>query len=514
VLNLAAVLDHHVRRYPDKVVITHGDRRVTNRELYARVNSLAAGLQNAGVRPGDIVALLLTNCPEFIESLLAVNRIGAALLPLNVRLSAAEWQYNLEHSQAAAIISEPEFQSKIDNIVPSLPNLATRVLLGTESREPWLALEQLIADNKGIVLPAAAVAENHLHRLVYTSGTTSRPKGVPLTHGNVHWKTLSHLVEFGITGEDVALVCGPLYHVGGLDIPALTVWYAGGSLVIMRKFDAVELVATIERERPTQMWLATAMLNMLLQLPDVAERDLSSLRLVIFGGERTPKAMIDRCLSAIPNAWISDGYGSTETCSGDAFNDAAHALSKAGSVGRPVLHLDLKIVDDNGSEVAIGKTGEVAIRGPKVFSGYWRDEAATAKVFRDGWFLTGDIGRLDEDGYLYIEDRKKDMIISGGENISSSEVERVLYEHPHVLEAAVVAMQHTRWGEVPKAFVVLKVKNSLDTAVLREFCAQRLAKFKIPQEIVFVEALPRTASGKVLKRVLRDGFRASGSGPL
>ncbi|MCT9083644.1 AMP-binding enzyme, partial [Streptomyces fulvoviolaceus] len=219
---------------------------------------------------------------------------------------------------------------------------------------------------------------------------------------------------------------------------------------------------------------------------------------------KTPEPVLRRIMTAFPNAWFADAYGLTETVSGDTFLDRAHSLTKLGSVGRPVPHTQVRIINDMGKEVPAGELGEITLRGPKVFAGYWRDEKATAAALKDGWFHTGDIGHLDEDGYLYIDDRKKDMIVSGGENIATPEVERVLYEHPAVLEAAVVGLQHPRWGEVPRAFVVFRPGTSAGTDELRDFCRTRLAKFKVPVRFDVVDELPRTPSGKVLKRTLRD----------
>jgi acyl-CoA synthetase (AMP-forming)/AMP-acid ligase II len=230
----------------------------------------------------------------------------------------------------------------------------------------------------------------------------------------VAWKNLSHIVEFGITSADITLVCGPLYHVGGLDLPGLGTMHAGGSLVLLRKFDAREVVETIERERPTNIWLAPAIMNAILHLLDVAERDLSSIRFIIGGGEKMPVPLVERILTVFRGAWFADAYGLTETVSGDSFNDAEHMLTKVGSVGRPVAHLEVRIVDEDGTSSPSGQLGEITLRGPKVFRGYWRDEDATAQALRDGWFHTGDVGRLDEEGYLYVGDRKKDMIISVG----------------------------------------------------------------------------------------------------
>jgi len=242
---------------------------------------------------------------------------------------------------------------------------------------------------------------------------------------------------------------------------------------------------------------------MVLQVPDLDSYDTRSIRFIINGGEKMPVPLIEKLLHVFPNAWFSDAYGLTETVSGDTFLDREHVISKIGSVGKPMIHLDVRVVDPAGADVAPNEIGEILLRGPKVFKGYWRDPEATAEAIKDGWFHTGDMGRIDEDGYLFIEDRKKDMIVSGGENIASPEVERVLYEHPAVLEAAVIGMPDPRWGEVPKAFVVLKPGEKVSEQELIAFCAERLAKFKVPKAVEFIEALPRNPSGKVLKRELR-----------
>jgi len=496
--NFASVLEHNVGRHPDKVVLSQDERSVTNQELSARVHALAAGLRELGVGRGDIVALLMYNHIEFIETVLALNHLGAAFLPLNYRLSPAEWDYIVGNAEAVALLTEPEFA----DAASAIP-VRHRLLLGPR-RDGWTSYDDLVARHRGARVPIADVGPDALQRLMYTSGTTSRPKGVCITHANLLYKNLGQIVEFGITSADTTLVCGPLYHVGGLDLPALATLHAGGSLILTRKFDAAQVVDLIERERPSNIWLAPSMMNAVLQLPDLAGRDTSSIRFIIGGGEKMPVPLIERIRAAFPSAWFADAYGLTETVSGDTFNDAEHMLSKVGSVGKPVAHLRVRIVDDTGREVPRGQLGEITLSGPKVFAGYWRDPDATAKALRDGWFHTGDIGRVDEDGYLYVEDRKKDMIVSGGENIATPEVERVLYEHPDVVEAAVVGMTHERWGEVPKAFVVLRPGAAADAAALVTFCRERLAKFKVPAEIRFIDELPRTPSGKVLKRDLRS----------
>jgi fatty-acyl-CoA synthase len=504
VYDLASVLDHHRVRSPGRELLVRGQRRITTAQFADRVDALAAGLRDLGVGQGDVVALLLHNHIELLEILFACSRLGAVFLPLNYRLATEEWHYILDNADATVVITEAEFAERIGALAPELNALREKVLLGDTAPAGWHAFEAVVQRGAdGPDLAPVTAGPDTLARLMYTSGTTSRPKGVRLTHANVAWKDLALIVELGLTAADTVLACGPLYHVGALDLPGISAFHVGGRLVVLPAFDPVEVLAAIERERVSIVWLAPAMMNAVLQVPDLAQRDLSSVRLIIGGGEKMPEPVVRRILDAFSGVWFADAYGLTETVSGDTFLDREHALSKIGSVGRPVAHVALRIVDEQGDEVPAGTLGEVTLRGPKVFDGYWRDDAATARAIRDGWFHTGDIGRVDDEGFLYIEDRLKDMIISGGENIATPEVERVLYEHPAVLEAAVVAMPHERWGEVPRAVVVLRPGEVADAAAIQEFCRARLAKFKVPVRVDFVDALPRTPSGKVLKRELR-----------
>jgi acyl-CoA synthetase (AMP-forming)/AMP-acid ligase II len=328
-----------------------------------------------------------------------------------------------------------------------------------------------------------------------------------ITHANLAWKNFAHLVEFGITSADLGLACGPLYHVGALDLTTTTLIVAGATTIIHRTFDAAAVVDEIERSRVTTVWLAPAMVNAIMALPEVERRDLSSVRLIINGGEKMPIPLIERLQRTFPSAWFADAYGLTETVSGDTFLDRDSLVTKLGSVGRPCLHVELDVWDEHGRSQPAGQPGEVVVRGPKVFKGYWRDTDATAAAFAGGWFHTGDIGVRDDDGYLYIVDRLKDMILSGGENIAGSEVERVLYEHDAVLEVAVVGRPDERWGEVPVAHVALREGAAATSDELIEHCRGQLAKFKVPKDVLFLDALPRNPSGKVLKRELREPSR-------
>src|SRR5579884_3557762 len=336
--NFSAILERNRERWPDREVIAYGDRRIDNRTLFERVNALARGMRELGIGRGAVVALLLYNCPEFLEVTFAVNKLGAVWLPLNYRLAAAEWRYILGHAGAEAIVTEPEFAPSIDAIAEELPALRHRVLVGAGADRPWIAFETLVEPYRGERVADAEVEEHDLQRLMYTSGTTARPKGVMITYGNLLWKNVGHILEFGITSSDRTLVAGPLYHVGGMDLPASAVLYAGGSLVLLRKFEAREALAAIQAEGITNLWLAPAM----------EAYDTRSVRLIINGGEKMPVPLIQRVLRAFPNACFYNAYGLTETVSGDTFMDREHVISKIGSVGKPVVHLAVRVVDEEG----------------------------------------------------------------------------------------------------------------------------------------------------------------------
>jgi len=515
--NLTRSLDRNADLFPDVDALIYRDTRLTHLQLLGRVTALAAALREVGVRRGDIVALLMSNRPEFLETALAVNRLGAAFLSLNVRLAEPELDYIVRHSGAVAVVTEAAFTAPAATIQARMTSPWPVVIVDDDREETAdrLHYEPLLARHRGAAVPAAEVGQGDLHRLMYSSGTTSHPKGVPISYENFYWKTISHVAEFGISAADRTAMAGPMYHVGAFDLPGIGTWWVGGSLVILPRFDVADLLATVEREKPTNVWLAPAMVNAILQSPEASRFDTSSIRFITGGGEKMPVTLIERLLATFPRARFADAYGLTETVSGDTFNDQAHTLSKVGSVGKPVLNLDLKIAGPGDVRVENGQPGEILLRGPKVVSGYWNNPDATAAAFTpDGWFRTGDIGHLDKDGYLFIDDRKKDMIVSGGENVATSEVERALYENEAVLEAAVVGMPDPRWGEVPRAFVVLRPDSHDMTAeALIAHCRARLAGFKTPKEIVFLEALPRNPSGKVLKRELRQAAGIGGTSP-
>ncbi len=502
-MNWFGVLAHHASRNPSKPLCVFGDEVVTYGEMVARSTALAAGLHERGVGAGDVVGLLSYNCNEFLETIFAANYLGAIVMPINWRLAAPEIRYILEHSEARALICDESLVDLAGEATKSMEATLLRACISGPVPDGWTPLADVRAASN--VPPRSRAAGDDVHRLMYTSGTTGRPKGVMITHANLAWKNMAHIIEFGVTSADLGLACGPMYHVGALDLTTTTLIAAGATTIIHRVFEAAQVVDEIERSRVSIVWMAPAMVNAIMALPHIEERDLSSVRLLIGGGEKMPIPLIERLQRTFPSAWFADAYGLTETVSGDTFLDKASTVAKLGSVGRPCPYLELDVWDDDGSALPPGERGEIVLRGPKVFKGYWRDPDATDAAFAGGWFHTGDIGLRDDDGYLYIVDRLKDMILSGGENIAGSEVERVLYEHDAVLEAAVVGRPDDRWGEVPVAFVVLKPTATATSEELIEHCRLQLARFKVPKEIDFLDALPRNPSGKVLKRELRAG---------
>jgi len=506
-MNYAHILKKYRALWPEKTFIVDGEKRLTYEDVDKRVNALAQGLLNRGIQSGDRVATFVYNRAECFEIFLAACKIGAAYVALNFRLAPAEVVYILNDSGAKLFFSEEELGGPLEGIRDQVPVVQEYIAVDPEVPTGWTSYEGIIEENRGAQVPDAEVGFDHLQRLMYTSGTTAHPKGVMLTHNNVYCKGFAHILALGHHSEEVVLICGPLYHVGGMDVGATSVMLLGGTLVIMKRFDPEKILQTIDREKVTFMWAAPSMVKMLFDSPNFDKYDTSSIRVIPTGGEKTPLPLIEESKRRLPSTVYIDGFGMTETVSGDILLDQIANPDKIGSVGNirdAVFGVEIRIVDDNGVDVKPGQPGEMILKGPKVFKAYWKKQEVTAESFEDGWFHTGDVAQLDEEGYVYIVDRKKDMIISGGENVGSLEVEKVLEQHPKVKEVAVVGVPHEKWGETVKAVVVVNEAEDLTPEELIKFCDGKLARFKIPKLVEFIDALPRTVSGKVLKYKLRD----------
>lgn len=499
--NLSRLLRFHVVRRGSKEALVDLDRRWSYRELDADVDRHAQALLALGVEPGQMVAVLARNSATYVIELLAIARIGAVSLPLNWRLHERELSYIVEHAGITALLVDEEFHAKAQ-MLSTIAGLRLVVSHADQAPAGWPVLGEVLERAPSDPVPDAEVALDDLLRILYTSGTTSHPKGVMHTHGNVIWNYLGQILELELMAADRPMVSAPLFHVSGLEVPGLATLYAGGTMVITRSYAARDIVELAARERVTGVVLAAQIVHDILAMPDLDGFDLSPLRFAVFGG--VPPVVRQRVQDALPHVRLVDTFGMTELTNGACYMDAAHSRSKLGAQGTPFPHLDIRIVGPDDEPLPAGEVGEIAVRGPKVTPGYWRDPEATEKAWRNGWFHSGDMASLDEDGYLWFADRKTDMIRSGGENVASAEIERALAAHPDVAEVAVVGIPDPRWEEVPKAFVIVKPGSRVTAEALLAHCNNNLARFKVPKAIELVEHLPRNDSGKVLKRLLRD----------
>ena len=491
-INLSSFIRFHAQRTPQKTALIYQDQRVSYADLMQRITLTGGVLVARGIGPGDVVAVVMKNSAAFLEIAFATSHIGAVFLPVNFRLAKDEVAYIAGNAEAKLIIADEEFATCLPDGLPSL-------LLD--------AAAQADSTRIGTSAPAAMHVRKpgDLFRLMYTSGTTDRPKGVMHTYDNFYWKCADHVVALNLTGADKLLVAGPLYHVGAFDLPGVAVLWVGGTLLVHRDFDARVVLDSIACEKLTGAWLAPVMLSAILTCETRGVYDVSSMRWIVGGGERTPETRIRDFSGYFTAGRYIDAYGLTESCSGDTMMEAGREIEKIGSTGRALAHVEIEIRDEMGRTLAPGETGEICLRGPKVTAGYWKDpEKTRASFFPEGWFRTGDVGLLDAEGFLYLTDRKKDMIISGGENIASSEVERVIYQLPQVREVAVIGVADARWGEKPVAVVVLNEGGALTQSELEAHCRRFLAGFKVPKDLIVRTGLPRNPSGKILKRVLRD----------
>lgn len=496
-LNLSASIAYHACQAPDRAAIIYRDREISYADFQDRILRAAAMMHSHGIGRHDVVALFMKNSPAFLELAFAASYLGAVFLPVNYRLAAPEARYILEDAGARLLFVDEEFTDIVALPVP-------KVVLDAQAQEDGRRLGKSELE----VPEPASVSDDDLVRLMYTSGTTSRPKGVMHSYGNLYWKSVDHVIGLGLTRQEKLLVVGPLYHVGAFDLPGIAVLWVGGTLCVHREFDPEAVLASIDRHRLTCGWMAPVMLSRILAVPDAGRFDLDSFGWCIAGGEKTPESRIRDFTRVFTHGRFIDAFGMTETCSGDTLMESGREIEKIGSTGRALPHVEIRIADHEGGWLSAGQKGEICMRGPKVTKGYWNAPEKTAEAFYGDWLRSGDVGYLDDEGFLYITDRTKDMILTGAENVASSEVEAALYELPQIAEAAVIGVHDERWGERITAVIVLNPGQSLTLDEIDRHCRQRLASFKVPREMKIVSELPRNPSGKVLKRVLRDRYNA------
>jgi fatty-acyl-CoA synthase len=494
-------------RTPHRQALTFEGTTWSYAELQTRIDRLAAGLRASGVCQGDRVGFLGFNQPAFIETLFAAARLGAIFVPLNFRLSSPELNYIIGDAGVHTLIVDSPHQPLIDPIRNDLP--CRRFFSADQPADRWPASAGLI-DAHAPLRIGVTVAEDDVAIIMYTSGTTGRPKGAMLTHGNIWWNNVNAMHAYDTLQDDVSLLVAPLFHIGGLNVNSLTIWQKGGHVVLHRSFDPARCLDDIARYRVTTMFGVPAMLLFISQQPGFATADLSSLRTLVCGGAPVPEPLMR--LYAARGIPINQGYGLTETSPFVTFLAPEYGMAKLGSAGRTPMFCEIRIVDAGGREITAPRTnGEVITSGPNIMKGYWNNPDATAAAIdTEGWFHTGDIGYLDEDGFLYIADRLKDMVITGGENVYPAEVESALYEHPAIAEIAVIGLPDEQWGEAVVAIAALKPNATLDVEELRAFGSERLARYKLPRRLELLSALPRNPAGKVLKYQLRARYGATG----
>jgi long-chain acyl-CoA synthetase len=478
------------RYYPERKALAPGGTRLNFKALEHRVAEIAAALSRQGFGVGDRLAFLLPNGPEYIELVYACSRLGVIAVPLNTRLSAVEIDRVLADANPHGLVRHS-----------ALPRPTTQVAwVRVLDQEPWEPADDSppeVHDD-----PEAILA------LIYTSGTTGRPKGVMVSHANILADVHNFNYWMRYREGGVYLHAAPIFHIA--DFPAMFAAPAfGASQVTIPKFSPQIFCETVEREHVTHTVLVPTMINLLTQFKDLSSFDLSSLEVLAYGGSPMAPELIRHIRELLPHLKLVQVYGLSETGFLTGLEDQDHSEGRLLSCGRPCPGVDVQVVDESGKQVGNGNHGELVARGANVMRGYWNNPEETALAFRNGLFRTGDIGYQDASGYCYILDRLKDMIVTGGENVYSGEVEAVVYQHPDVLETAVFGVPDPQWGEIVMACVVLKPGRALSTAELIAHCKRALANYKVPRRIEFFETeLPKSGSGKILKRILREQFWA------
>ena len=502
-MNVGEWVSKRTLSYPERLFLKEEDRReFNNRTFNERVNRMAHALADLGIVKGERVAALMLNSSEFLEIFFACGKTGAIMVPVNFRLAVPELIYILKDSAPHALVYSSDFAEKVQAIKAAGLPIEHYFRHGGDN----LAEDPLIADfaarfSADEPVPVREVTDNDPLFIMYTSGTTGDPKGAVLTHGNILFGAIHSLVGYGDNHTYKSLVVAPLFHIGGLVASATPVIYAGGSLVLQSFYNASEVIKLIQREKINYMFAVPVMFQVMTKSEEWDKADFSHVHYFISGGAPIPTPII-RMYQEEKGVYFVQGYGMTDSgrLTSLLLEDS---IRKAGSVGKELFHLQLRIVDKNDRDVAPGEAGEIIVKGPNVFTQYWNKPKETAEAIRDGWFHTNDMGRRDEEGFVYVIGRKQELIISSGENIYPAEVERVIQALPQVREAAAVAMPDETRGEVVAAFVMLHEGRQITEDELTHALDGQIANFKIPKKVIFVTDFPRNPAGKILKRELK-----------
>ena len=506
-MHAAHLLSKRAELTPDREALHElaTGRRFSYRELNQRANRAANFLrEHLGVEKGDRVSILAHNSVVYLDLLYGLAKIGAIFAPLNWRLAAPELAYIVNDCEPKVFLCGPEFQGLLEEMrpqitIPHLVSLEGAAIPGAVDYEEALAQ----ASDREPERPSLTGEDTYA--ILYTSGTTGRPKGAVIPHRQVLWNCINTTVSWGLTEQDVSPVFTPLFHAGGLFAFLTPLFYAGGRIVLSRTFDVDATLQAIQDERCTVILGVPTLFKLWMESPRFPQADFRHVRFFISGGAPLDTRLVQAWLE-VKGGVFRQGYGLTEVGVNCFTMTDEESVAKRGSVGKPVFHSQVRLVDAQGQDVPVGETGELLIAGPHVCSGYWRNPEATANALRGGWFHTGDMARRDEEGFYTIVGRFKDMIISGGENVYAAEVEAVFLEHPAVAEAALIGMPDEKWGEVGLMILVLKPGQTAREEELLRFCRERLARYKVPRKVIFTDSLPHSPYGKVEKIKLKEQF--------
>jgi fatty-acyl-CoA synthase len=495
-------------RYPGKIALVNGDIRITYAELNTMANRFANAMLSLGVQKGDRVAIMSHNCYQYLACFFGLSKIGAVLTPLNFALRGEEIEYIIRHSEAKIFIVEDSIAPHVNEIKYNLPSVKLYISINLgqkkERQKDWIQMEDLLAEQSSGVEPEVIVNNDDPVCLLYTSGTESRPKGVIGSNMNYYSVLLHIAADIGLCKNDIFLVSTPLFHVAALTYQAMTTLALGGTVILNYIANIQNIMNSIEKEKVTVISLPSTIYIAMSQSDESSAKDMSSVRICYTYGAPMPSTVLQKVTTMIPGAKWYNYYGMTELSPLGTSNDTP--LLNPECIGMSHLPLEMKVVDDNNNDLPVGEVGEIVARGPAVMLGYYKDAEKTDTVFSGGWLHTGDMGRMDEAGRFYFIDRKKDVIKSGGENVSSQEVEEFIFKHPKVAQVAVIGIPDPYWMETVAAIIVIKQGDELTSEEIIAFCKERLAGYKVPKQVKFVDDLPKNPSGKILKRQLREIF--------
>lgn len=507
-LLVGELLKRAAHKSPDKTAFVYHDQERTFRDMETRAKQFAGWLQSKHISFDDKVGFVLKNGLPFVEVFFGIAMSGAVGVPINFRLTANEIEYIINNSDSKMLIIDEEYVPIVLSIRSKIENVETIVVVGNSPDKKDFVRYESIFDKPTEYRVYENLQDDDCCMIVYTSGTTGRPKGAVLTHKNLCQNGMNMLWEAGIGLNFKQLVVAPLFHIAAMST-LINNCYVEGTSVIHREFDPLAVLETISKQQINAIFLVPAMWNFLFQVPHISSFDLSSVKIGITGGAITPVEIKKRIMHYFSNAGLFDAFGQTEMSPVTTCLHPEDTLRKPESVGRPVINVEVRVVDEMMNDVPVGEVGEIVYRGPTTMKEYYKNPEATEEAFAGGWFHSGDLVRMDDEGFVYVVDRKKDMIISGGENIYPAEIEEVLYTHPDIIECAVIGVPDKNWGENVKAYIVLKKGKSLKVSDIINFCTKKLASYKKPKEVEFIEQLPRNAAGKVLKQVLRKRHEIS-----